>query len=90
MRVNYDQMDIVEHCRHAREAIQRRYKTLEGLYQHLLRVEKKSAKNIAWGRRLLAERDAARTGIARSPQRRKDTEKRKAPRSVSCAAASRR
>ncbi|MGD0091809.1 MAG: hypothetical protein ABSE73_17995 [Planctomycetota bacterium] len=88
MRVNYDKMDIMEHCRHAREAIQRRYKTLDGLYQHYLRLEKKYAKNIAWGRRLLAERDAARSGVARAPKRSKDTVKKNAPKSVSCPSAS--
>jgi hypothetical protein len=64
MREQAEELDDVERCRQARRKLERRYGTLAGLCAHLRQLEKRRARNIALGRRLL------QTGTSRVKVRR--------------------
>ena len=53
MHEHAEELDDVERCRQARRKLERRYRTLAGLCAHLRQLEKRRARNIALGRRLL-------------------------------------
>ena len=41
-----EEIDDVERCRQARRALERRYKTLDGLCAHFMRLQRKRSANI--------------------------------------------
>ena len=75
MKKSYDEMDDLERCLQARREIERQFKTPAKLGAFMRKEERKSARNIAMAKRLLAERDAAVAKEASAAHRRKNAKR---------------
>lgn len=56
MTPNTEEIDDVERLRQVRRGLEREFRTIDRLGTHIRRQEKKRSKNLAMGRKLLAQR----------------------------------